>query len=371
MKTRRSLAASTVVLADKSFSSPRTAARFGWHFSVILFGATVLVSGGAVWISGNPGQSERETLVKLARRNVPTIGDRLTMFVTQHPQDAEVVELLVAWHLREKSSFDIVEPILGRLCELRPHDSDPWRTRAILRGRNGRPEEALSDGLRVLELSPEDHETRKLVIAVATECGQSEVALREARILYDSEGLPRRESGTILVKTCLAVGDVPRALEIVDECFPPSGADADGQALRAQVFQAGARHEEATILYRSLVEHSVVYREFALFRLSQSLAALKRDEEATAILAELERVKSRKRTIVDAAQRPDDRDAQIRSAEILLEDGRANEAVGVLERAIVRFGRDSSLVSLLARAQRNAGRSEVAEPWERQDSPLK
>lgn len=376
METRRFSPRSNQVAIDET-AREELASRsdlsdcFRRRFAITLFVVSVGVAGVAIGFFRSAVESERETLIKLARRNSPAIGGRLTEFVTQHPEDAEVVELLVAWHLRENSPFVVVEPFLMRLSELRPNDPDLWKTRAILRGRNGQPEECLSDGLHVLSLSPDDNETRKLVIAVAGECGQHAIAFREARKLYESHRFPRRDAGTILIKTCLLAGDIAHAQEIVDECFPPADSDDDGKALRAQVFQAAARHGEAVALFRSLSQNSLVYREFALFRLSQSLVALRKDEEAKAALAELERVKSRKRAIVDAAQRPDDLQAQVRAADVLLEEGRATEAVAVLELAITRFGKESSLVSRLVLALRNAGQADRANRWEQIAVPVK
>lgn len=312
----------------------------------------VLAAGVAWWIAHSGTAATRSELVKLARRNTPGIGGRLAEFVAQHPDDAEVVELLAAWHLRENSPFEISDRVLSRLCELRPDAADPVRTRAALRARNGQSEEAVVDGLRALALAPSDDETRRLVAVAAAAAGDYEVAIRELRTLYDAAAPPRFDIGAKLIKANLLANKVDEAERVLDECFPADVSGEDGQALRAQVWQAAGRHEEAAKSLRLLANRSRVYREFALFRLAQSFTALGRESDARKVLDELERCKARTRAVVDASQRPDDLAAQLRSAEILLEEGRDAEARTVLQLAIRRFGRTPDLERWLARADR-------------------
>lgn len=323
----------------------------------------IIVVGG--YFVREQARTERAAVIRLGRRSDPEAATRLLAYLKRHPGDADVVEVLVAWHLRAKTAFSEVEPHIDRLCALRPGDPDPLRTRAALRAWNGRPDEAVVDGLRALEMAPDDHKTRRLVAVAAADARQFDIAIREARRLLESSPFPKAEAGTMLVKAYLLAGDVQRAEQTLDDCFPASQSGMDGTALRAQVFQAAGRHVEAAALLRTLADKSPEYREFALFQLARSLTTLGREDDARKTLHELEAWKARTRLVVDANQRPDDMAAQLRAAEVLLADGKAGEAAALIERAIFRLGKDPAAARVLATAYRTLGRPDLAAEWER------
>jgi predicted Zn-dependent protease len=82
-------------------------------------------------------------------------------------------------------------------------------------------------------------------------------------------------------------------------------------------------------------------------------------------LAELDTVKAQNRLVLDAGQQPDDMQAQIRGAEVLLTQGKPAEAATMLERATRRIGKTPAAAKLLARAYREVGRPDLAAEWER------
>lgn len=339
--------------------------RYAPMVGVVAVAVAGLLAAGGYSLSQTRKAEARRELLRRSMDDQPKSAEALRRFVDSHPDDAEAVETLVAWHLRTKAPFVQFEELLDRLCQLRGDDLDPRRTRTALLAMNGRPEEAVEAGLAILKTAPDDHATRRLVAAAAADAGQVEVAVREARFLYESSTLPRRETATLLVKAHLLAEDLSAAKEVLDKVFPLSESSDDGLALRAQVLQAADQHAEAARLLEPLAAKPGPYHEFALFRLSQSYAALGRDADARRVSQSLESVKAAQRIVVDARQRPDDLPSQLRAAEQLLGDGKPVEAAALLEPAIVRHGPDPRLTRLLAQSYRQLGRDDLAEAWER------
>jgi predicted Zn-dependent protease len=335
------------------------------RLAVLLVLALVAI-GGAAWYSVTAqAHAARARILDDAQRDSAAAEKTLAAFAQEHPDDAEAYETLVAWHLRAESPLADFEIHLNRLCELRPQDADPLRTRAILRARDGRPEEAVVDGLQALELLPSDTTTRRIVATAAADAGQYDVAIREAQRLVDERSPPAAEHAVLLVKAYLQAGDAAGAEKALTAHFPAEVASSDRDALRAQVLQAGKKHVEAVTLLRALAKQSREYREFALTRLAQSLAALGRADEGKQALAELEAVKSRSRVVLDANQRPDDQAAQWKAGQVLIEDGEYAKAIALLEAASQRHGVNAVGARLLARAYRGLGREAAALDWER------
>jgi predicted Zn-dependent protease len=342
------------------FRSPRLG-----RFALIALAAVVATGAGIYGLSQVRQAESRRQLLRASLDDQPESAEALRQFIASHPDDAEAIETLVAWHLRTKAPFAQFEPFLSRLCQLREDDLDPRRTRTALLAMNGRPEEAVEAGLAILERESDDHATRRLVAAAAAEAGQVDIAVREARKLYESSIWPPRESATLLVKAYLLAGDPTAAQTVLEKTFPRSEGSEDGQALWAQVMQAADKHKEAASLLEPLAAKPGPYREFALFRLGQSYAALGRDADARRAAETLESLKAAARIVIDARQRPDDLPSQLRAAEQLLGDGKPSEAAALVEQAITRLGPDPRLARLLAQAYRQLGRADLAEAWER------
>ena len=344
---------------------PAVKKRPGIYVALIGLAVAGIVAAGGYGLSQARHAESRLRLLRDSSDDQPKSAEALRHYVESHPDDAEAIETLVAWHLRTKAPFAQFEDLLDRLCQLRSDELDPRRTRIALLAMNGRPEEAVDGGLAILERAPTDHATRRLVAVAAAEAGRADIAVREARALHETSTLPPRETATLLVKAYLLAEDPAAAQAVLDKAFPLSESSEDGLALRAQVLQAANQHQEASRLLEPLAEKPGPYREFALFRLSQSYAALGRDDDARRVAQSLESLKAAARVVVDARQRPDDLPSQIRAAEQLLRDGKTPEAAALLETAIARHGPVPQLARLLAQAYRKLGRDDLADAWDR------
>lgn len=349
---------------DKPVPPPPPAPRRRW-LRVAGAAAVVAVGISGWWFAAERGRTDdRREALAAGYDQRPDAGERLAACLARNPNDVEVVETLVVWSLRGGAPFAEVEPHLDRLCELKPADPAPWRTRAAQRIRHGRLADGIADGLRALELDSNDHDTRNLVANAALEAGDTAVAVRELGRLLDSSAGPPDRVAAQLVRAHLQSGDAGRAEQVLNRYFPATRTDVEGRLLRGLVHQAAGRHAEAAPLLRAVADQSPEHRAPALFALAQSLSAAGRDADARKALDELDAVQARERAILDADQQPDDLDCQVRAAEAYLVDGKPREAAGLLERAVARLGRSPAAAAVLARAYRQLGREDLARRWE-------
>jgi tetratricopeptide (TPR) repeat protein len=334
-------------------------------YFVLAIAAVLVAAGGWYWASERARGGERLAILQAARDRHPDAPPRLLAYLAARPDDAEVLEALVEWHLTAKSPFAEVEPHLDRLCALRPDSSDALQARARLRLREGRPDDALADALRAADAAPDNLDARSLAGAAAAEAGRHDVAVREFTRVLESSPVPRRETAAALARSLLQAGDPAKAGEVLDRYFPPGGGDAEGLLLRGRVHQAAGRHEAAIAAFRAAADASTARREAALYHLAEAQRALGRDADAARTRDELDRLKARERVAVDAHQQPDNMPAQIRAAEQFLADGNAAAAAALLEQAILRLGKSPAAGKVLARAYRAIGRADLAAEWER------
>ena len=308
-------------------------------------------------------QAERLVLLQFAREHHPDAPARMLAHLDRHPDDAEVLEALVEWQLWARNPAAEIEPRLDRLCTLAPDNLNAFRVRARLRVQNGRPAEGLADALHVVERDPADNNTRLLAAIAASEAGQPETAIRELTQLLENSPLQRDDLATRLVDAHLQAGD-PIQAEVTLKRFLNT-TTGEAQLLRGRVYQAAGRHAEAIPLFRAVADKSPKERETALYSLAESQRALGREGDLARTLEELDRVKTRDRIVKDARQQPDSLAAQIRAAEVLIEDGQPAEAVAMLEQTMLRLGKSPTAGKVLARAYRQIGRTDLALEWER------
>jgi tetratricopeptide (TPR) repeat protein len=347
--------------SDKPVTPPPPAARRGRWVWVAAAGAVVVLAVGGWPLVRERARAaaDRSAALAAAHDQRPDAGERLTACLARDPDDTEVLETLVVWSLRGGAPFAQFEAHLDRLCELKPADPAPWRTRATQRIRAGRVAEGIADGLRALELDPGDSDTLELVATYALEAGDPALAVRELGRRLDFPPRPPDDVAALLVRAHLQAGDGGRAEQALDRYFPATRTDAQARLLRGLVHQAAGRHTDAVPLLRAAGQSSE-HRSAALSALAKSLSALGREEDARKVLDELDAAQARARVVLDAAQRPDDLAAQVRAAEVHLADGKPAEAVGVLERATAALGRSPEATAVLARAYRQLGREDLA-----------
>jgi tetratricopeptide (TPR) repeat protein len=323
----------------------------------------VLAIGGWLLARDRARAADRAIALAAARDQSPNAGERLTACLARDPDDVQVLETLVVWSLRGEAPFTQFEPYLDRLCELKPADPDPLRTRAAQRIRAGRVAEGIADGLRAEELDPGDSKTLELIASTAVEAGDPALAVRVLSPRLESSPRPPDDLAKLLVQAHLQAGDVGGAERSLNRYFPARRDDAQSLLLRGLVQQAAGRQADAVPLLRA-ASRSPEYRSSALFALAKSLAALGREEDARQALDELDAAQARVRAVVDAQQQPNNLVAQVRAAEAHLADGKPAEAAELLMRATATLGRSQQAMAVLARAYRQLGREDLARQCE-------
>ena len=351
---------------DKSIAPRPASASNGRWVGVVGAGAIVVAVLAIVWwlLDRNRAQAaDRAAALAAAHDQSPNAGERLRAYLARDPDDVEVLETLVVVSLRGGVPFAQFEPYLDRLCDLKPADPSPLRTRATQRIRAGRVAAGIADALRAEELEPGDFKTLELIAANALEAGDPALAVRVLAPHLENSPRPPDDLAELLVQAHLQAGNVGESERALDRYFPASRADSQSLLLRGLVHQAAGRHAGAVPLLRAAAR-SPEHRSAALFALAKSLTVLGRDEEARQVLEELDAAQSRVRAVVDAQQQPNDLPAQIRAAEAHLADGKPADAVELLVRATTTLGRTPEAIAVLARAYRQIGREDLARQCE-------
>jgi len=323
----------------------------------------VLAIGGWLLARDRARAADRAMALAAACDLSPNAGERLMACLARDPDDVQVLETLVVWSLRGGAPFSQYEPYLDRLCELKPADPGPLRTRATQRIRAGRVAAGIADGLRAEELDPGDSKTLELIATTAVEAGDPTLAVRVLSPRLESSPQPPDDLAELLVQAHLQAGDVGGAERSLNRYFPARRDDAQSLLLRGLVQQAAGRHADAVLLLRA-ASRSPERRASALFALAMSLAALGREADARQALDELDAAQARVRAVVDAQQQPNNLVAQVRAAEAHLADGKPAEAAELLMRATATLGRSQEAMDVLARAYRQLGREDLARKWE-------
>lgn len=301
----------------------------------------------------------RVVALKLAEGNRPTEAiPVLEAILARNPHDAEVLSAMISARIRSRGLAIDQEPELDRLCSLSPNDPTPLRIRSELRVRIGRKADALADALRVVELEPNDHTTRRRAAWLAVDLGERELAERELTHLLRDSPYSKAELGTRLALARWQAGDQVGAKEALDRYAPP-GTPA-GAVLRGVLEYEAGRFQEAVTLLASTDPTDDGERQFALNYLGLAQARLGRMDESKATFDRLNTVYRAVRAAEDAAQRPDDLHAQLAAARANLAANKATEAARIAEAAATRHGDNADTYLIIAEAYEKLHRPDLA-----------
>ena len=265
------------------------------------------------------------------------------------PDDAEVVAAIVEVQVRSGRRVAEVEPYVDRLVALRPDDPAARRLRFVVRRRLDKRAEALEDALRLLELTPDDHNNRRAVVAVAADVGRSDLAEREIAALLADRPDDRVELGTLLARVYLDAGSPDRAADALARYVPEDTTFAPARVIRGVLHYEAGRYESAVAGLRGPAAADTPDGTFARYYLALSLARLGKKDESDALFERLGAGFRADRFRADAAQQLESMPAQVRAADALLANDKADEARYLLETALARLGPDRAALATLAR----------------------
>jgi predicted Zn-dependent protease len=313
------------------------------------------------------GRAERDEALRLAEgHDFAAAQPRLQRLHERHPHDAAVARALALGHLRARH-FDEAETYLGRWCALQPGRAEPYRLRLDLSMRQQKIEAALADAARVLELEPNDLDTRKLLAQLLL------LDCRYAQAEQDALRCLRAEPNNVrlwyfLGKSYRGLGQTSRAVRWADRIvatgldFPP------GLQLRAELHLDAGEVEPAIRLLRKASASPGPEGLAMLYPLSLALERAGRHEESRQVTAEMLWRQALALWSEDE-HRDDNAGLQERVVEALLAAGKGDEAARFLQDILRRRPDAAGTHQLLAACYDQLGQPERAAEHRRQAKP--
>jgi predicted Zn-dependent protease len=308
-------------------------------------------------------RAERESALRLAEGgDFAAAQPALERLHQRHPDDVAVVRALALGHLRARH-LD-AETYLGRWCALQPHLAEPFRLRLDLAMRQQKIEAALADAGHVLELEPNDLETRKLLTnLLLLDCRYVQAEQEALRCL-------RAEPSNVrlwyfLGKSYRGLGQTARAVQWADRILATGLDFPPGLQLRADLHLDAGEVEPAVRLFRKASASPGPEGLAMLYPLGLALERAGRHEEGQKVLAEMQWRHALALWSEDE-HRDDNAGLQERVVEALLAAGKGDEAVRFLQDVLRRRPEAAGTHQLLAACYDKLGQPERAAEQRRQ-----
>jgi tetratricopeptide (TPR) repeat protein len=302
--------------------------------------AVALGLSAAAWLAWRRLEVRRaaQEAIHLAQQGVFSDAEpKLRAALERDPGNAELLRAL-ALGLLATEQLDEADAVLTRWCQARPERAEPYRLRMDLRHQRAQQagpraaqqlrELALDDGRRAIELDPDDDSVARKVVWLGLAGGRFDEADRACR-----RCLERQPDDPWLLylqaRVCHARGASAEAQGVLDRLLPRLPQFTPGLLLRAVLhYEAGEAEQAIPLLRKVIAEGGASHRE-ARYHLGLALARAGHAEEARRVMAEVQRDQFEKETA-----RPGEKDSlavQVRRAELLLNGGRAEEALASLQ----------------------------------------
>jgi tetratricopeptide (TPR) repeat protein len=157
------------------------------------------------------------------------------------------------------------------LAELRPEDPYPWTLMSRVYVKRRFPDKVVQVTRKLLELDPEQHESRHLLIESLIEVGNKVDARRECEFLRAKAPRVLAEHPVTEARLLHLEGRSPEALVMVERVLQEKPADADALLLAGKIRLAGSDQKGAIVLLEKLVQADPTYEE-AHYLLGQAYA---------------------------------------------------------------------------------------------------
>jgi tetratricopeptide (TPR) repeat protein len=328
-----------------------------WRRRLILLALLAALGGGA-WFGwrGLQDWAQREELQAELRLPFSDAEPRLKRLAERRPHDAAVARALALGYLEAHRLFE-AEPYFARWCALRPADAEPFRHRAGLWKTWSRREEAVADAERALRLEPNDPELRQQRAVWLFGLCRYEEAERECRRCLEEEP---GHAGMLQLQAALAhrQGRMAEAAAAVDRVLRDNPAYADALVLRGVLHLEADRAAEAIPFFRRATALEGLHRPAALYELSLALARTGQAEESKKAMAESRLLQEVK--MYSGLPTRDSVDLELRFAELLLDAGRLQDALGMLTRLEKQHPRHAAVHRLLASYYEQQGQPQLA-----------
>lgn len=285
--------------------------------------------------------------------------------LARNPHDGEILRALALRHLAGGNPAD-AEAALTRWCEAEPRNPKPLLLRMDLCNRLGRRQAALQDGLRLLELEPENDTVARGVVALLMAAGRLDDAEQLARAGLHKR--PRDTEGRILLARIHHLrGQREAAAGVVDAVLTQQSDHAPALLLRGILTREMGRPQQAIEPLRQALARLPPGRDqqAGRYHLALALTECGRGDEAETVLRQFRRHEEADRLRSDAELLPQQQELQLRAAAALLETGRPETAVGLLTRLVDRHPDCKPAHRMLADYYHRQGQSSLAERHQR------
>lgn len=337
----------------------------GWRAGALL-AAIVLLGCAAIsvvreWRNAAAQGRRRAALALVRADRFADAAPLLQEALRRNPRDREVLQALALGHVTSNQPAE-AEAALTRWGEAEPRNPKPLLLRMDLWNRLGRREAALADGLRLLELQPENDTIERGVVALLMAAGRLDEAERQARV-----GVEKRASdveGRLqLARIHHLRGQRQAAAVVVDTILTRQPDYAPAVLLKGILTrEAGRPHQAIEPLQQALARIPPGKdQQAARYHLALALTDCGRADEAQPILTQFRRHEEADRLRSDADLLPDQQDLQFRAAAALLETGRPESAVDLLRRLIDRRPDCKPAHRMLADHYHRQGQTDLAE----------
>jgi tetratricopeptide (TPR) repeat protein len=325
------------------------------------------LTGWLVWQRYETHRLVREALRLAEKKSFRDAEPVLESALRRAPDRVDLLRAM-ALGLLGSERLNAAEPFLTRWIELRPSEAQPYRLRMHVQHRRayqGTTESeqqrlqglACADGLRVLELDPDDEQVAQEVIWLCLSLGRFNEADKLCRRW-------RQEKPNDLwliylqARVCHGQGANRDAQTLLDAVLPAQPQFTRGQFLRAILHLEAGEPDRAIPLLRQVIAHDKGHQQEARYQLGLALARTGQNEEAQKIMTEvqqknLDQVTTRAGHLEQPA-------VQVRRAELLLGAGEADRAFQLLQAILKEDPRCAAAHRVLASYHDKRGESDKA-----------
>jgi predicted Zn-dependent protease len=262
-------------------SAPRS---LRWGALAVALGLVAL--GGYFGLRWLQDRADRREALELAGTNHFDAAEPVLRRVQeQHPEDVEVVRALALGYL-DARQFAEAETFLGRWCELRPGETEPYQRRLELWSKQQKLAQALADVGHILQIDPDNSAMRLQAAQLLLLVGRPDQAEREC--LRCLKAQPNNvELWYLLARSEHDQGRDAEATGHADRVLQSSPDFTAGLELRAELHLAAGQPDPAIALLRRAADKPGREQAAALYQLGVTLDRVGRHDEGKKVLAEM------------------------------------------------------------------------------------
>jgi tetratricopeptide (TPR) repeat protein len=293
------------------------------------------VGGFIVWQRAQLRAERREAL-QLADKGEFTRAESLLLRLAQRdPNDAAVAEKLALGYFNA-NRFAEAEPFYAQWCAATPRDPKPYLERIEMWKKWSRLENVVDDSRHVLDLQPDNQKLHQELPRWLLIMGRLDEAEQECQRFL--RHWPDEPWVLLILAMVNQRKDHPReAAVIVDKLVREFADFAEAFVLRGTLYREANQPAEAIPWLRRAVAIPGAHRREALYELSRVLSQTGQTQEAEQAMKEARLLQEQSflsELAKDLGPGPISVSARVRLAEELINAGRADEGVLMLERLL-------------------------------------